>query len=49
MDFSNPGGSDAGVIVAWEVALNLTNAFDSLLDFDLFGEFIVFFIDSLLG
>ncbi|TVY51007.1 putative hydrolase [Lachnellula cervina] len=34
--FFNPGGSDAGVIVAWEVALNLTNAFDSLLEFDLF-------------
>ncbi|TVY40872.1 putative hydrolase, partial [Lachnellula subtilissima] len=34
--FFNPGGSDAGVIVAWEVALNLTNAFDGLLDFDLF-------------
>ncbi|TVY92660.1 putative hydrolase [Lachnellula willkommii] len=34
--FFNPGGSDAGVVVAWEVALNLTNAFDGLLDFDLF-------------
>jgi hypothetical protein len=34
---SNGGGSDAGVVVAWEVALNLTNAFDGLEDFDLLG------------
>jgi hypothetical protein len=34
---SNPGGSDPGVVVAWEVALNITNAFDGLLDFDLLG------------
>ncbi|CZR58678.1 uncharacterized protein PAC_08570 [Phialocephala subalpina] len=33
--FFNPGGSDAGVIVAWEVALNLTRTFEGLLDFDL--------------
>jgi hypothetical protein len=32
---SNPGGTDAGVVVAWEVALNLTNAFSGLEDFDL--------------
>lgn len=38
MDGSNPGGSDAGVIVAWEVSLNLTRTFDDLLDFDLLGE-----------
>lgn len=36
--FSNPGGSDAGVVVAWDVALNLTNAFDGLEDFDLLGD-----------
>jgi hypothetical protein len=33
--FFNPGGTDAGVIVAWEVALNITNAFSGLMDFDL--------------
>ncbi|KAH8811132.1 Alpha/Beta hydrolase protein [Xylogone sp. PMI_703] len=33
--FFNPGGTDAGVVVAWEVALNATQAFDGLLDFDL--------------
>ncbi|KAF2474348.1 alpha/beta-hydrolase, partial [Lindgomyces ingoldianus] len=33
--FFNPGGSDAGVVVAWDVALNLTHAFDGLEDFDL--------------
>ncbi|KAF4628966.1 hypothetical protein G7Y89_g9180 [Cudoniella acicularis] len=32
---SNPGGTDAGVVVAWEVALNVTQTFDGLLDFDL--------------
>lgn len=36
--FSNPGGSDAGVVVAWDVALNLTHAFDGLEDLDLLGE-----------
>ena len=36
--FSNPGGSDAGVVVAWDVALNLTNAFDGLEDFDLLDD-----------
>lgn len=34
---SNPGGTDAGVVVAWDVALNVTHAFDGLLDFDLLG------------
>ncbi|RFU28898.1 hypothetical protein B7463_g7452, partial [Scytalidium lignicola] len=33
--FFNPGGTDAGVVVAWEVALNATQAFDGLLDFGL--------------
>jgi hypothetical protein len=28
------GGTDPGVVVAWEVALNRTNAFDGLLDFE---------------
>ena len=36
--FSNPGGSDAGVVVAWDIALNLTDAFDGLEDFDVLGE-----------
>ena len=36
--FSNPGGSDPGVVVAWDVALNLTHAFDGLEAFDLLGE-----------
>ncbi len=34
---SNPGGTDAGVVIAWEVALNITQAFEGLLDFDLLG------------
>jgi hypothetical protein len=33
--FFCPGGTDPGVVVAWEVALNLTNAFSELLDFEL--------------
>ncbi|KAF4637604.1 hypothetical protein G7Y89_g477 [Cudoniella acicularis] len=33
--FFNPGGTDAGVVVAWEVALNVTQAFDGLLDLEL--------------
>ncbi|PMD32000.1 hypothetical protein L207DRAFT_441349 [Hyaloscypha variabilis F] len=33
--FHNPGGTDAGVILAWEIALNYTNAFNELLDFDI--------------
>lgn len=36
--FSNPGGTDAGVILAWEIALNYTNAFNELLDFDILGN-----------
>lgn len=35
---SNPGGSDAGVVVAWDVALGLTHAFDGLQGWDLLGE-----------
>jgi len=37
--YSNPGGTDAGVILAWEIALNYTNAFNELLDFDILGTF----------
>ncbi|KAH8654995.1 hypothetical protein BGZ60DRAFT_546624 [Tricladium varicosporioides] len=33
--FFNPGGTDPGVVVAWEVALNLTDMFSGLLDHDL--------------
>ncbi|KAE9363001.1 hypothetical protein N431DRAFT_550765 [Stipitochalara longipes BDJ] len=33
--FHNPGGTDAGVILAWEIALSYTNAFNELLDFDI--------------
>ncbi|KAE8449055.1 hypothetical protein EG329_008643 [Mollisiaceae sp. DMI_Dod_QoI] len=33
--FFNPGGTDAGVVIAWEVALNITQVFEGLLDFDL--------------
>ncbi|KUJ13789.1 uncharacterized protein LY89DRAFT_590287 [Mollisia scopiformis] len=33
--FFNPGGTDAGVIVAWDIALNVSHAFDGLLDFDI--------------
>lgn len=33
--FFCPGGTDPGVVVAWEVALNLTNAFSGLEDFEL--------------
>lgn len=33
--FFCPGGTDPGVVVAWEVALNLTNAFSGLTDFEL--------------
>jgi hypothetical protein len=36
-NFSNPGGTDAGVILAWEIALNYTNAFNELLEFDILG------------
>ena len=33
--FFSPGGTDPGVVVAWEVALNLTNAFCGVEDFEL--------------
>ncbi|RDL37041.1 Uncharacterized protein BP5553_04474 [Venustampulla echinocandica] len=33
--FFNPGGTDPGVVVAWEVALGLTKIFSELMDFDL--------------
>ena len=33
--FFSPGGTDPGVVVAWEAALNLTNAFSGLEDFEL--------------
>ncbi|KAG0646648.1 hydrolase [Hyphodiscus hymeniophilus] len=33
--FFCPGGTDPGVVVAWEVALNLTNAFLGLEDFEI--------------
>lgn len=31
---SNPGGSDAAAVVTWQVALNQTEIFLGLLDFD---------------
>lgn len=34
---SNPGGSDAGAVIPWEVALNLTDGFVGLEEFDLMG------------
>jgi hypothetical protein len=34
---SNSGGTDAGVMLAWEIALNYTNAFNELLEFDILG------------
>jgi hypothetical protein len=36
--FYNPGGSDAGVVVAWQLALGQTTIFDGLLDYDLLGR-----------
>ncbi|KAI0855530.1 hypothetical protein F4860DRAFT_31951 [Xylaria cubensis] len=33
--FVNPGGSDAVAVLAWEIALNLTSAFNDLQDYDL--------------
>ena len=33
--FFCPGGTDPGIVVAWEVSLNLTNAFSGLEDFEL--------------
>lgn len=33
--FFCPGGTDPGVVTIWEVALNLTNAFSGLLDFQI--------------
>lgn len=36
--FFNPGGTDAGVVVAWQIALGQTAMFDRLLDYDILRE-----------
>jgi hypothetical protein len=38
---SNGGGGDPNVVVAWDVALGLLDAFSGLLDYDLMSEFFL--------